>query len=84
MTTQPQSKILLMAGLAVIVAVIGYNILNAPDRRDAGQKISDAINELPNGVDKASRQLKDRTPGEKLSDAAKDAGNDIKKATNQQ
>ena len=84
MTTQSQGKFILMAGLAVIIGVAGYYILNAPDKRDAGQKISDAINELPNGVDKASRQLKDRTPGEKLSDAAKDEGDDIKKATNQQ
>jgi len=84
MTQQPQGKFILLAGVAVIIAIIGYNILNAPDRRDTGQKVSDAINELPNGVDKASRQLKDRTPGEKLSDAVKDKGDDIKKATNQQ
>jgi len=84
MTQQPQGKFILLAGLAVLVIFIGYKVLNAPDRRDAGQKISDAINELPNGVDKASRQLEDRTPGEKLKDAAKDEGDDIKKATNQQ
>ncbi len=73
-----------MIGLVIVIGVIGYYVLNAPDRRDGGQKIADAINELPNGVDKASRQLKDRTPGEKLGDAAKDAGDDLKKATNQQ
>ncbi len=84
MTKHPPMKLLLIAGLITLVIVLGYNILNAPDRRDPGQKISDAINELPNGVDKATRQLKDRTPGEKLKDAAKDEGDDIKKATNQQ
>jgi hypothetical protein len=84
MTQQPQGKFILLAGLAIFIAFIGYKVLNAPDNRDAGQKISDAINELPNGVDKASRQLESRTPGEKLKDAAKDEGDDIKKATNQQ
>ena len=73
-----------MAGVAVIVAIVGYTILTAPDRRSAGQKIGDAIDELPNGMEKASRQLEDRTPGEKLSDVAKDTKDDIKKATNQQ
>ena len=68
----------------VIVAILGYYVLNAPDRRSGGEKISDAIHELPNGVDKAERQLKDRTPKDKLEDAAKDTGDDIKKETNQQ
>jgi hypothetical protein len=84
MPQQPQGKTLMMIGLVVILAVIGFYVLNAPDRRSAGDKIGDAINELPNGVDKAARQLEDRTPGDKLNDAAKDAGDDLKKATNQQ
>ncbi len=73
-----------MAAIAAITLAVGYNILTAPDRRDAGQKISDAIDELPNGIEKASRQLEDRTPGEKIGDAVTDAGDDLKKATNQQ
>jgi hypothetical protein len=84
MSNQSQGKFILLAGVAIFIAIIGYKVLNAPDNRDAGQKVSDAINDLPNGVDKASRQLEDRTPGEKLKDAAKDEGDDIKKATNQQ
>ncbi|MDE3016490.1 MAG: hypothetical protein KGI29_06175 [Pseudomonadota bacterium] len=84
MSQQPQGKTLLVMGLVTVIGIVGYYVLNAPDRRDDGQKIADAINALPNGVDKASRQLKDRTPGEKLGDAAKDAGDDLKKATNQQ
>ena len=84
MTQQPQGKTLMMIGLVVVIGIIGYYVLNAPDHRSAGDKIGDAINELPNGVDKASRQLENRTPGDKLNDAAKDAGNDLKKATNQQ
>ena len=84
MTAQPQGKFILVAALAVIIAIIGYDVLNAPDKRDAGEKFSDAVNELPNGVDKAARQLKDRTPGEKLSDAVSDENEKIKHATNQQ
>ncbi len=84
MSPQPQGKFLLMLALAAIILTLGYYVLNAPDRRNAGEKIGDAINELPNGVDKAARQLKDRTPGEKLNDVVKDAGDDLKKSTNQQ
>ena len=70
--------------VTLIVVIIGYYILNTPDRRDAGQKIGDAINELHNGPDKAARQLENRTPGDKLQDAIKDKKQDIKKALNQQ
>ena len=70
--------------VVLIVIVTGYYVLNAPDQRDAGQKIGDAIKELPNGPDKAARQLEDRTPGKKLEDATQDEKQDIKKALNQQ
>lgn len=84
MAQKTQGKNLMIIGVVLILAVIIFYVLNAPDRRSAGDKIGDAINELPNGVDKAARQLEDRTPGDKLNDAAKDAGDDLKKATNQQ
>jgi hypothetical protein len=84
MSTQTQGRNLMMTGLVVILAIIGFYVLNAPDRRSAADKMGDAISALPNGADKAARQLEDRTPGDKLSDAAQDAGNDLKKATNQQ
>lgn len=83
MTKQPQGKFLAIAALALAAGVIGYLVLNAPDRRSAGEKIGDAIDALPQGADKAARQLESRTPGQKLDDAAKDAGDDLKKATNQ-
>jgi hypothetical protein len=84
MSQKPSGKFLLTVSAAVIAVAVGYTILNAPDRRSAGQKIGDAIDELPGGMEKASRQLENRTPGEKLGDAVKDAGDDIKKSTNQQ
>lgn len=60
MTTQPQGKFLVTAGLVVVIGIVSYYVLNAPDRRSPGEKIGDAID-----------QLEDRTPGEKLSDAIK-------------
>jgi hypothetical protein len=84
MVRQPQGKFFLTACLLILAGIIGYYILTAPDRRSAGDKMSDAINELPEGIDKAARQLEDRTPGQKLGDAARDVGDDVKKAANQQ
>jgi hypothetical protein len=84
MSDLQNAKLLPAVGAALVIAVIGYLILTAPDQRDPGQKIGDAINELHNGPEKAARQLEDRTPGDKLEDAAKDEKHDIKKALNQQ
>lgn len=84
MNQQTQGRNLMMIGLIVFIGVIGYYVLNAPDRRSTGDKIGDAINEMPNGATKAARQLENRTPGEKLGDAVQDVGDDIKKTTNQQ
>lgn len=84
MTTQSNGKNILIVVAVLVALLVGYSVLNAPDNRSGGQKISDAIDELPNGVDKAARQLEDRTPGEKLEDTANDVGNDLKKATNQE
>lgn len=75
-------KPLVIVALVVLVAVAAYAILTMPDRRTAGDKIGDAIDALPQGVDKAARQLEDRTPGERLGDAVKDAGDKIKEETN--
>ncbi len=58
--------------------------MTKPDPRNTSEKLADAVEELPNGIDKAARQMEDRTPAEKLGDAAEDAGDDLKKATNQE
>lgn len=64
MTTQssqvPSGKFLVTAALVVILAVLGYYVLNEPDKRSAGEKIGDAIDELG-----------DRTPSERLGDNLK-------------
>ncbi len=69
------------AALVVILAIMAYGVLTMPDNRTGAQRIGDAVAELPNGVDKAARQLEDRTPGEKVGDAVKDVGQDIKDNT---
>ena len=84
MSAFQQTNVLLILIVAVIVGVIGYTIMTAPDQRDAGEKVSDAINELPNGVDKAARQLEDRTPADKFDDAVEDAGDDFNKTMNRE
>jgi hypothetical protein len=84
MDNTQNKKIIPAVVIGLLVALIGYYVLNAPDRRDPGQKIGDAINELHNGPEKAARQLESRTPGDKLQDAVQDEKKDIKKAINQQ
>lgn len=69
--------VVIIAALAVV-----YGVLNMPDQRNGAEKLGDAIHELPKGVDKAARQLEDRTPAEKMGDAVKDIGDDIKGDTN--
>lgn len=71
----PKNKKLLIVITLIMVVVALYGLLTMPDRRTAGEKIGDAIDALPQGVDKAARQLEDRTPGEKVGDAIKDATN---------
>ena len=68
--------------VVIVVAVVAYGVLTMRDQRSATEKIGDAIHELPQGVDKAERQLEDRTPGQKLGDAVKDTGDKIKDNTN--
>lgn len=70
--------------VVVVVAIMAWGVLTMPDQRSTGQKVGDAIDALPQGVDKAARQLEDRTPGEKLGDAVKDAGDDIRRNTDSQ
>ena len=83
MVNKPDTKMLLTVVIVLVVAVAGYSVLTRPDMRSPGEKVGDAIDALPDGLDKAGRQLESRTPGEKLEDAAKDAKEDVKDAVNQ-
>lgn len=72
-----------LIGLIALIALgaAGWIYLTQPDRRTTGQKIGDAIDALPQGLDRAINQLEDRTPGQRIGDAIKDAGENIKKNT---
>ncbi len=70
--------------IVIIIGVVFYYVWNTKDPRNLGQKIGDAIEEFPNGMDKAARQLEERTPGEKLEDSTGDAVDNVKKSINQQ
>ena len=73
MTTNPDNKKSLMViMLVLVVAIAGFMFLTKPDARTPAEKIGDAIGQLPNGPDKAARELEDRTPGERIGDAIKD------------
>jgi hypothetical protein len=78
------NKTMLFIILAVIIAIVAYFVLNAPDTRTTTEKVGDAVQELPKGPEKAERELEDRTPGEKVGDAVKDAGEGIKNSTDGQ
>lgn len=41
------------------------HFLTMPDQRAFGEKVGDAIDALPQGLDDAAEQLENRTPGEK-------------------
>jgi len=71
---------MILVGILIVV-LLGYGALTMQDHRNTTEKIGDAIHDLPQGVDKAERQLEDRTPGQKLGDAVKDAGDKIKDNT---
>ncbi len=82
MFTSSQTRTILITIAVLIMIMIGYSVMTTPDQRDVGQKIDDAIDELPNGIDKAARELEDRTPAEKMEDAAGDIKEDIQNSTN--
>lgn len=67
------SKMVLVAVVVGVIGIGGYYVLNAPDNRTAGERIGDAVDELPDGLDNAARELESRTPAEKLGDDIKDA-----------
>lgn len=74
-------KPLLIFLIAAVAALGAFVVLTMPDQRTAGEKVGDAIDALPQGMDKAARELQDRTPGERVGDAVKDAGDAIKDGT---
>ena len=76
--TAGNNKTIMVVIIALLVAILGYFVLTTPEHKTLGQKVGDAVNELPNGPEKAARQLEDRTPADKIQDAAHDAKEDLK------
>ncbi|MFT4089100.1 MAG: hypothetical protein QM645_00115 [Asticcacaulis sp.] len=72
-TASGSNKGLLIGGLiaVIVIAVIAYMTL-APDNRTTGERTVDAIQSLPQGVDKAADQFEDKSPLEKAADKATD------------
>ena len=75
------SRSVITIAAVLLLAFIGYIVLTLPDHRSFGDRVGDAFHTLPQGVDKASQQLEDRTPGQKLGDGIKDAGQKLKDNT---
>jgi short subunit fatty acids transporter len=72
---QPQTRNIMIVIVILALVFLTYGIMTMPDNRNPSEKIGDAIHDLPQGVDKASRQLEDRTPGQRLGDTIKDNTN---------
>jgi predicted PurR-regulated permease PerM len=77
MMTGKRTQQILAVLVIVLLGFVAYFVLTTPDQRDLGQKIEDAVDEIPNGLDKAAEQLEDRTPIEKLQDKAEDVKEDL-------
>lgn len=78
----PTVKNVLIIIVVAVLAILGYQMLNAPDNRTAGERVGDAIDAFGEGKPgKAIDELGDKTPGERVGDAVKDVGDDIKEAT---
>ncbi|HCM83743.1 MAG TPA: hypothetical protein PKW15_03690 [Alphaproteobacteria bacterium] len=75
-------KTILIVIVVAVVAILGYQMLVAPDNRTAGERVGDAIDAFAEGKPgKAIDELEDKTPGEKLGDAIKDFGDEVKEKT---
>lgn len=68
-----QLRSLVVVVFLLALGIMTWSVLTIPDQRTPGEKIGDAVDAMPQGLDKAVRQLEDRTPGERLGDAIKDS-----------
>ncbi len=75
-------KWLIIISAVMITGALAYSYLTMPDKRSVTEKVGDAIHELPQGTDKAARQLENRTPIQKMGDSVKDARNKIEEDSN--
>jgi gas vesicle protein len=73
------NKLILIGALALL-AIGGYVVLNAPDKRTTAEKMGDAAEEIGEGFEDAADELggDDRTLGEKMSDSLSNAKDNLK------
>lgn len=70
-------KILMTLAAIIVVGVLVLKFMTTPDQRSDSERLGDAIEALPQGINKAERELQNRTPGEKLGNSIKDVGDKI-------
>jgi hypothetical protein len=73
----------LTIGVVLVLALIAVVVfVNLPDRRSGGEKLGDAVDALPQGVDKAADELGDKSPAERAADKVEqkvdEIGDDLK------
>ena len=73
------SKGIYALAAVAIIAIVAIFLLNLPDRRGPAERVGDAVEALPHGVDKAAKQLDDRNPVEKAGDAIQKKADDASK-----
>lgn len=78
-TPNERNKVSVIVGILVlaILAYFAFTFLTAPDNRTATQRVSDAVEQLPDGPGAAVEQLEDRTPAERAGDAIENAADRI-------
>lgn len=64
--------VLVLAAIAIVV------FLNMPDRRTGSEKLGDAVEALPHGVDKAADELGDKPPAERAADKVEEKVDEVK------
>ena len=84
-TTQPSSGntgVLVILAVAVIAIVAVAAIYLMQDHRTGGQRVGDAIEALPHGVDKAANKLDDQPPAQNVERNLDDAGKKVERKLN--
>lgn len=66
------SQTVLVIVAIIILGGLGYYAFNGADHRTTAEHVGDAISNLPNGVDRAAKELENKTPAEKIGDKIKD------------
>jgi hypothetical protein len=63
----------------VVIGLLAWVVLSAPDNRTTGERVGDAIDELPNGLDEAGQELQDKSAADRVGDAVEDAGDELER-----